>query len=43
MVLRMTAEEYAEVRRDARQFAVHREHVHPETDRVVERHSGLGR
>ena len=35
MVLRMTADEYAECARAALHFAVHREHVHPETDRVV--------
>lgn len=38
--LRLTAEEYADVRRDRRQFAVYSAHVHPETDRVVARHSG---
>jgi hypothetical protein len=38
MVLKLTAEEYADVRRDARQFVVHGEHLQPETDRVVERH-----
>ena len=40
MVLRMTAEEYADVRSVTRQFAVHREHMHPDTDRVVDTRAG---
>ena len=40
MALRLTAGQYAQVRADTRQFAVHTEHVLPETDRVVETHPG---
>lgn len=40
MALRLTADEYAQVRADAQQFAVHSEHVQAETDRVVATHAG---
>jgi hypothetical protein len=40
MILRMSAEEYTEVRSASRQFAVHGEHLHPDTDRVVDAHAG---
>src|ERR1044072_310309 len=40
MVLRMTADEYAELRAGWLQFAVHREHIDAETDRVVTPHAG---
>jgi hypothetical protein len=40
MVLRMTADEYADLRAGWLQFAVHREHVQPDTDRVVAPHGG---
>ena len=35
MVLRMSADEYAELRAGRLHFAVFREHLHPDTDRVV--------
>ena len=38
--LGLTAEEYAEVRAAPLHFAVHADHVLPETDRVVATHAG---
>jgi hypothetical protein len=38
--LELTAEAYAQVRATPLQFAVHPEHVLPETDRVVATHAG---
>ena len=38
--IKLTRDEYAEVRADARRFAVLADHVMPDADRVVERHRG---
>jgi hypothetical protein len=38
--IRLSAEEYSEVRSDARWFAVYHDHVTPEADRVVARGAG---
>jgi hypothetical protein len=40
MILRMSADEYAEVRSATRQFAVHQEHLQPETDRAIDERGG---